>query len=384
MFSRFASPRIVRSERYNDTTAQTLLSVAKTPPLTVQSTLVLMCPLGLTSLSAAGWLWSRGASNSQNQRFFHNEISASTVIGFCGSSATSSAPVASSVETAPYGVWGHYASTWDGGNTASTAIKLYGSQNGALLRAYTQQSTANGSGAATNEAASNVIIGNGINSDRGMNGHIAYVAKWNRVLSLAELQLAQTKGPLAVRNGLSLLWSNGKDYSQYQTQRVSSGGTYPTVGPGPTITFARLGSRRLLIPTESSASVFYYLGTDISAGGWTPSAGATLFGVLDETSPDDSDYAVSPLNPASAMMEVQFAGVQTPNSTSNHIVSYRIKGDGTTAMTITLWDPVYGVIDAWPHSPVPNSWTRYDQAISSANAANISNYSNLRLLVVAG
>lgn len=43
-----------------------------------------------------------------------------------------------------------------------------------------------------------------------------------------------------------------------------------------------------------STSQFARPSSDVTTAGWTPSTGASLFGTLDETSPDDADYVSSP------------------------------------------------------------------------------------------
>jgi hypothetical protein len=129
--------------------------------------------------------------------------------------------------------------------------------------------------------------------------------------------------------------------------------------------------------------VQYFPGADISAGNWTPSTGTTLWGTVDESSASDSDYNVSGLNPSADVMEVKFAGVLTPSANTNHTISYKIKGDSSTNMTVALYCGAT-LIKSWSHSPAPSSFTRYDQTLSTGEASTITNYSDLRLRVTAG
>lgn len=127
----------------------------------------------------------------------------------------------------------------------------------------------------------------------------------------------------------------------------------------------------------------YFLGTDIAAGGWTPSTGLTLAGVLDEVSPDDTDFIASSTNPSTDVAEIKFLNVQAPSNGNNHTVSYRIKGDSSTNLRVDLVCNTT-IIKTWTHNPAPASFTRYDQTLTSGEAATIADYSNLRLRVTAG
>lgn len=121
-----------------------------------------------------------------------------------------------------YGQWQHVAMSWNGGLIASTAIKIYVGQKGAPL-AETAYSTAeaNGLTAASSSPAEPLNIGNRGTFDRTFNGDIAYVAQWNRVLSLQELRTAQAFGPLAVRCGLIFFWDGERDWGPFHLQPTS-------------------------------------------------------------------------------------------------------------------------------------------------------------------
>ena len=133
----------------------------------------------------------------------------------------------------------------------------------------------------------------------------------------------------------------------------------------------------------AAATTSYYPGSDITAGNWTPSVGGSLYATIDETPPDDSDYDQSGLNPSGDTMEVKFLGVSAPGVTTGHVIHYRIKGDASTQIVVSLYCATT-LIKSWTHNPAPNSWTQYDQALSSGEAATITDYSNLRLRAVAG
>jgi hypothetical protein len=141
---------------------------------------------------------------------------------------------------------------------------------------------------------------------------------------------------------------------------------------------------RLFFGNVPPATVaYYFLGSDVSTGNWTPSSGVTLYGVLDEITPSDADYARSGLNPSSDLMEVKFAGVVPPVDTSNFVVSYRIKCDANQYSSVFLFQPGPGLIQQWFHWPGPTSWTQFDQTVDPANVALITDFSDLRLKVMA-
>lgn len=138
------------------------------------------------------------------------------------------------------------------------------------------------------------------------------------------------------------------------------------------------------IPVPLAATtVDYFLGIDIAAGGWTTSTGSgTLSSMVNESSPDNSNYIQSGLNPSSDLAELKFLNVSTPGATTGHIVSYTIKGDAATTLQVDLVCNVT-IIKTWTHSPVDSVFTQYDQTVSGGEAATILDYPNLRLRVTA-
>ena len=77
----------------------------------------------------------------------------------------------------------------------------------------------------------------------------------------------------------------------------------------------------------------------------------------------------SALNPSSDIAELQFPNVQSPNANTNHTISYRIKGDATTVLTVSL---IAGdgttVVKTWTHNPAPPTFTQYDQTLTTGEA----------------
>lgn len=136
---------------------------------------------------------------------------------------------------------------------------------------------------------------------------------------------------------------------------------------------------------EGPTYSYYYLGSTIDAGGWTPSAGATLWDTVNEdrTTIDgtkDGDFDQSSLSPNNDTMILAFANVLTPIA-GTHMVSYRIRGDNCN-MTVALYcgDTL---VQSWSHIPAPTSFTTFDQTVDESNIDYITDYSALRLHVTA-
>lgn len=129
---------------------------------------------------------------------------------FGASSSTAAAPNRASADNAiGVGVWTNICSTFNGG-LASTGIIHY--IDGAVVASY--GASANGTIALTSDAANDICLLNRTSDfARSFVGDVAYVARWNRVLSASEVATAKTDGPLAVPDGRILLWANGQDYS---------------------------------------------------------------------------------------------------------------------------------------------------------------------------
>ena len=119
---------------------------------------------------------------------------------------------------------------------------------------------------------------------------------------------------------------------------------------------------------------------DITVGSWTPSTGSTLYGVLDETSPDDNDYASIAGN---GTMEVKFGTALDPGVSYGHTVRYRLQGDGVKSFTVRLMQGATIIsTDPTVRTPPNGSWNTYSWTLTSTEADAITDYSDLRLRVV--
>lgn len=136
--------------------------------------------------------------------------------------------------------------------------------------------------------------------------------------------------------------------------------------------------RRSFIPVSAQLAAPT---SDISAGGWTPSTGASLFGVLDETVRDDADYVISSRNPSSDTFEVKFAAVTDPNVSTGYKLRYTL-GKASSSMgridsTVSL---VQGttIIVTYTHTDIPATTTLYTQTLTGGQADSITDHSDLR------
>lgn len=109
--------------------------------------------------------------------------------------------------------------------------------------------------------------------------------------------------------------------------------------------------------------------SDITAGAWTPSSGATLFATINEVVANDATYD---LTSQASTFEVGITAGTSPGVTTGHVVRYRIVG----AVTVSLRQGTT-TIASWSQSPA--AMTTYVQTLTSLQAAAITNYAALSL-----
>ncbi len=121
--------------------------------------------------------------------------------------------------------------------------------------------------------------------------------------------------------------------------------------------------------------------SDIDTTGWTTQAGGgtNLYDVLDETSANDADYARAG-NPHGNTLKVYLSPVTDPQSSTGHIVRYRIGklGTGVISFTVSLRQGSTAIA-SWPHIGVATGPTTYTQTLSADEANAITNYADLYL-----
>jgi len=127
--------------------------------------------------------------------------------------------------------------------------------------------------------------------------------------------------------------------------------------------------------------------TDTSAGGWTPSTGGSLFGVIDEVVRDDGDYMQSATNPSSDTTTLKLATISDPGTDAGFEVESACGATGSTGtvvISIRQGNSPGSEIAAWTHSNLPvGSYARFRDGVSSAQAANITDFADLYIRFVA-
>jgi hypothetical protein len=124
-----------------------------------------------------------------------------------------------------------------------------------------------------------------------------------------------------------------------------------------------------------SAVTLTYLrpSADISTGSWTPSTGTTLYETLDEVSASDADYIQTS---TASSCEIRLAAGATPSNRDNHTIRYRIlAGSGTLTAVLKCGSTT---IKSWNHA-LTGAAQDFSQALSNAEATNITDYSDLRV-----
>jgi hypothetical protein len=110
--------------------------------------------------------------------------------------------------------------------------------------------------------------------------------------------------------------------------------------------------------------------SDISAGSWTPSTGSTLYGVLDEATRDDADYASVDSN---STMRLGLAALSTPES-GPRTLRYAAGGSQLRKLIARLLDSSNATIQSWTTDPL-GALTLYERTVTES----ISSYAGLRV-----
>jgi hypothetical protein len=73
--------------------------------------------------------------------------------------------------------------------------------------------------------------------------------------------------------------------------------------------------------------------SDIGAGNWLPSSGADLYAMLDEATPDDSDYIYTT---TAGACEIALGAVEDPETSSGQAVRYQVWSIDGAGVTVRL------------------------------------------------
>ncbi len=295
--------------------------------------------------------------------------------------------VSSTSDTIPMNTWTFVAGTVTASGGTSTPRLYIGSMTAlAAEPAYAAQ-LANPTTALNDDATYDCYVGNApINTANVFLGRLARTGVVNRALTLDELKAIQFGTiPQANVSGSVLLF----DLHGTSTQPDHSGaGNSGTITGSPTmVDHAPLVSP--FGPDEWSVVWLPITGqyarpvSTTSAGLWTPVGAATIHEALDEASPNDADYAQSPLSPAAASpVRVALGPLNEPPVSTGHIVRYRMGKDAAGGDTLTVTPRLYQgatLISTGPAQAVPDAFQTFSWTLTGPETDSISNYGDLRV-----
>lgn len=164
----------------------------------------------------------------------------------------------------------------------------------------------------------------------------------------------------------------------YATEAGDSTNTnYPPVGA-----MASTGFGLLLSPQMGHASA-----DTATVGGWTPSAGGTLFDCIDESPRADGDYIESGGNPSDDACIIKLAAMSDAGTDTGFHLQWAAGATGETGTivgSLRQGNSPGTEIVAWTHSNLPvGSYAEFDDPITSGQAANITDFADLYLRFVA-
>lgn len=125
---------------------------------------------------------------------------------------------------------------------------------------------------------------------------------------------------------------------------------------------------------------YLYAVSDSSLGSWKDQSGGTtnIYTAIDEETPSDSDYVKSPDLPAANTYRFKIGNASDPSNHTNHKISFRLRKPfavGTLNLTVRVMEGVTQRA-SWTHS-VTTDWTTVVKEMSEAEAASITDYTNL-------
>lgn len=132
--------------------------------------------------------------------------------------------------------------------------------------------------------------------------------------------------------------------------------------------------------------------SDVAPGGWTTHLGspADLWDEVNERGPpDDSDYIKSSdlETGQSDPVEIGLSDQPLPPVLTHHTIRYRyrksvVSGSLQMNLTVELYCGAT-LIASWDHTNVGTSWVTAEQTLSTVEAGNITDYSDLRIKMTA-
>jgi hypothetical protein len=134
-----------------------------------------------------------------------------------------------------------------------------------------------------------------------------------------------------------------------------------------------------LVSEKRGEPQFLFPVSDIDTDSWTGEDGRTtnLYPSISDAS--DATYIRSPQAPGTSdAATFAFESGIDPDTSLAHIIRYRYAGYGTTTLVVELLEGTT-VIASWQHENPPQTPTPAAQVLSTAEAASITDYSDLRV-----
>lgn len=128
--------------------------------------------------------------------------------------------------------------------------------------------------------------------------------------------------------------------------------------------------------------------SDVTINQWMicPGCVGPLFAQINEVVPDDTDFIQTVPNPVNAIYETHLSPVSDPQTNTGHFLRYRFQKIGAVARIINLTVELRQgatVIATFAHLDIPLAITQANQELTPAQAALITDYTDLRIRFIA-
>jgi hypothetical protein len=376
-------PALIVPRRFNKSTSIINYGVRPSQDLLEQSVFVQVRTLSYGENLLGGYIFTTVDGSRRNGIIVR--VRDSNVMQFMAdSSGVVNAPFRQTATTVSYGAVQNFAATWTNG-LASSTISIYFSENGEPL--VLDSGTGSAGTGSIQVTGGTTCIGSDVSSVRTFDGDIFRVARWNRILSLAELHMVQFLGPESVPLGLVFNWYDGKDHGPYALQHTAQ----QDIAFGPTSGFVTRAPRRsniLYFPTQQVPVAvtlqYLYPIADIATNGWLPSEGSDLYPMVGEAVKSYTTYIYSPSNPTTQQFEFLVTPGNKPPAGSSLSATLSLRAmDVDTAFDIDLVENTT-IKDSWTESvTVAEGDVDRTHVVSSTIIDGMTDFENVRIRGVA-
>ena len=122
--------------------------------------------------------------------------------------------------------------------------------------------------------------------------------------------------------------------------------------------------------------------SDVSLGNWTDEASGTtnIYGSIDETTASESDYVESGDTPSLDVAEFGLSNPSDPSTGEGHYVHFRYRKQGgeTIDLRVRLLQGATEIA-SWTYTGISDQWIYKRELLTTTQANNISDYTNLRV-----